>query len=457
MQKISEFLNMISPAHIYFSSGARNAPLLPVLKKFPISFGYQDQSLAFKALGHAKASNRPIIVCVTSGTAVAQTLPAMMEAFYTNTPLIVLSADRPISLADTFAPQTVDHRSILRGYARGFWDGESEAELKYPMHINLRIGEDEINSVNDYAGDISIDDKTLFLLSRFEAKSLDCLEPYLERFRPLVYQEVESPYYKKLLDNEILHDEVLQLLADKNLLKTIIRIGSTPNSKFWRRLKEWPHLRVLHLSPDNKPSSSLGEIINWNEREDFIKELPQHFRHKIEQSINIRPSFPIDSEPWHFERKLQTADDKESILFIGNSMPIRYLKFFKPKNLKIMANRGCNGIDGLVASAAGAANHYQEKNVYLFIGDLSLLYDFSTLMTNLPSNLIIIVFNNRGGRIFHKINAPNEVICEHDEDFEAHTKLLSSKDYNLQIVNVNQESTNLFWQQFTEQVKCSLG
>ncbi len=53
----------------------------------------------FVALGHAKARNMPAAIIVTSGTAVANLMPAVVEAAYARVPLIVLSADRPLGIA----------------------------------------------------------------------------------------------------------------------------------------------------------------------------------------------------------------------------------------------------------------------------------------------------------------------------------------------------------------------
>lgn len=78
--------------------GSRNIPLVhnftetPLLECFPMT---DERSAAFCALGLSLASGEPVAVCVTSGSAVLNTSPAVAEAFYRHVPLIVISADRP--------------------------------------------------------------------------------------------------------------------------------------------------------------------------------------------------------------------------------------------------------------------------------------------------------------------------------------------------------------------------
>lgn len=100
-----------------------------------------------------------------------------------------------------------------------------------------------------------------------------------------------------------------------------------------------------------------------------------------------------------------------STLFVGNSMPIRDLDsffFFNNKNIKVMANRGANGIDGIVSTALGVASVSQP--CYLVLGDLTFYHDLNGLMAakmyNLNINILLI--NNNGGGIFSFLPQANE-------------------------------------------------
>src|SRR5436305_8492696 len=101
-------------------AGSRNAPLLAVLSVTPgirlWSF-VDERSAAFFALGRAKLTGAPAVVVTTSGTAVAELLPAVVEAFYSGTPLIVITADRPSRYRGTGAPQCIEQEGIFGSYA----------------------------------------------------------------------------------------------------------------------------------------------------------------------------------------------------------------------------------------------------------------------------------------------------------------------------------------------------
>ena len=74
---------------------------------------YEERSAAFFALGRARESNKPVAVICTSGTAAGELLPAAMEGYYTGTPLLLVTADRPRRFHGTGAPQTAEKRDYL--------------------------------------------------------------------------------------------------------------------------------------------------------------------------------------------------------------------------------------------------------------------------------------------------------------------------------------------------------
>lgn len=107
---------------------------------------------------------------------------------------------------------------------------------------------------------------------------------------------------------------------------------------------------------------------------------------------------------------------EEATLFVGNSMPIRDLDSFfltNGKNIKVMANRGANGIDGTVSTALGAALY--AKSMYLVLGDLTFFHDLNGLLAAKRFNIDIhiILVNNNGGGIFSFLSQ-----AEHPKHFE---------------------------------------
>jgi 2-succinyl-5-enolpyruvyl-6-hydroxy-3-cyclohexene-1-carboxylate synthase len=105
--------------NFYCAPGMRNAPIMAAAKVHVQSktlSGFDERSLAYRALGYAKASGKTPAITCTSGTAVANFLPAVIEAYRSNIPLVVLSADRPVELVKTDANQTIDQTVVLKDF-----------------------------------------------------------------------------------------------------------------------------------------------------------------------------------------------------------------------------------------------------------------------------------------------------------------------------------------------------
>lgn len=110
--------------HFCTAPGSRNTPLVLAAlahKKTQLHVHYDERGLGFFALGISKASNQPVAILSTSGTAAGNLLPSIMEAHHANTPLIVLTADRPPDeLRDCSANQTTDQIRMFQNFVR--WD-----------------------------------------------------------------------------------------------------------------------------------------------------------------------------------------------------------------------------------------------------------------------------------------------------------------------------------------------
>lgn len=105
--------------------GSRSTPLTYSFvknKKIKCFTGIDERSLAFFALGLSKKSKTPVAIVCTSGTAVANIYPAVIEAFYSRVPLIVCSADRPAYLVGKGANQTINQKDFYKNHVRAFLD-----------------------------------------------------------------------------------------------------------------------------------------------------------------------------------------------------------------------------------------------------------------------------------------------------------------------------------------------
>ncbi|MEY3686482.1 MAG: hypothetical protein RLZZ73_340, partial [Actinomycetota bacterium] len=138
------------------SPGSRNAPLTLALFSasekglIKLHVRIDERTAAFFALGVAKASKRPVPIVCTSGTAVANYHPAVLEASHSNTPLFVITADRPAELRKTGANQTTEQARIFGKSVRYFADVSGavyplemplNALQTGPVHINVQFDE----------------------------------------------------------------------------------------------------------------------------------------------------------------------------------------------------------------------------------------------------------------------------------------------------------------------------
>lgn len=103
-------------------AGSRNSPFLAALSTIRDVHLYSfvdERSAAFFALGRAKRDSLPVAVVTTSGTAVAELLPAAIEAHYSGVPLVLITADRPARFRGTGAPQAIEQVGLFGVYATG--------------------------------------------------------------------------------------------------------------------------------------------------------------------------------------------------------------------------------------------------------------------------------------------------------------------------------------------------
>lgn len=116
---------LIASGCTYFAiaPGSRSTPLVAAVAAIPQAHpigGYDERSLGFLALGIGKSTKKPAVVIVTSGTAVANLMPAVVEAYMSHVPMVILSADRPVELRDIGANQTIDQHNFFASYTRLF-------------------------------------------------------------------------------------------------------------------------------------------------------------------------------------------------------------------------------------------------------------------------------------------------------------------------------------------------
>lgn len=412
--------------------GARNAGLVALLEAaggIRIWRHFEERGAAFFALGRTKDSGRPCAVVTTSGTAVAECLPAVIEAFYSAKPLVILSADRPENFCGSGAPQTIEQKNLFGEYAGKDptnWNGRS------PLHVNVSLEEGEVKA-DEWVAEVA--DFSPVRLS-FEVRKLrDFLDGGV--FRGLVAmvggleeeEREETYYFLKELGIPVIADvtsglrEALagQVISEKvlrgNFPGRILRLGEVPVGRLWRDLEYSPGTEVLSICQNGLPGlaresfvirgelnrvlKGLGEAEEVGDvRDDFLKARP--IAGKVDELLEAYP----DSEPGLVRLLSVYATTGES-LFLGNSLPIREWNDFAQRDTPyalVRANRGANGIDGQLSTWLGAsANTPDSWGVF---GDLTALYDLaapSLLGQVAQEGRVLVVINNGGGRIFDRL------------------------------------------------------
>ena len=111
--------------HFFLAPGSRCTPLTLAVARAEnahIIQHFDERGLAFAALGYARATGKPGVFICTSGTAVANALPAVIEAATEGIPMLLFTADRPEELRGSGANQTIDQRNLFGVYAKLFLD-----------------------------------------------------------------------------------------------------------------------------------------------------------------------------------------------------------------------------------------------------------------------------------------------------------------------------------------------
>lgn len=419
---------------IFFCTGARNHDLLKVFDQHDVKFEYDERMASFKALGLSKITQSPVAICTTSGTAVAECVPAMLEAYYSELPLVLISGDRPKKLHGTGSPQTIEHESLTRSCRRTYLEVDSAelaqinlSGLEFPVHINVLVDDTvphnmaltfhrEMESFKHFVTKIK---KPLFIFSH-ENQSM---RPLIEKFF-----RTKLSFYAEALSggrdlSNIKTEKKLIELFNAGFFDAVIRVGHTPLTKIWRLLEKRP-LPVFHFDSRNLPGLSFGEVLPFNSEillkdPEFWKTLEGLLPYpvadetiwRLEELIKKYPASEVS-----MSQQLGELISENDIVYLGNSLIIRFFELTQKKNFIIHGNRGVNGIDGQLSTAIGLAMGTQ-KRVHCLLGDVTTFYDLSGLR-DLPENLNLIIMNNKGGRIFDMLNLDKRIVLEHEHDFE---------------------------------------
>ncbi|HJR87915.1 MAG TPA: 2-succinyl-5-enolpyruvyl-6-hydroxy-3-cyclohexene-1-carboxylic-acid synthase [Acidimicrobiia bacterium] len=409
-----------------------------------------ERSAGFWAVGYGKVGQIPAVALTTSGTAVANLLPAVVEADRSQTPVVVVSADRPAEARHSGANQTIDQIKIFGERVRFFADVPAAADdadepsgwrslvcqavaaaRTGPVHLNLAFREPLVPATDDgrtvaapYRGDLSgrSDGRvwTQILPASKSASQLPVGGRVLVVAGPGADRHlVDAAIAMGLVvvaeghsgcrvpgtistAHHLLGSEVLSgaLMPDKavvlgtpglsrplaNLLAKVETIVAAPG--WFDPGRKAAQMRGIGgWTPDRLDESWAA---SWQKAETNARQI-------IDQVLD---SFPDIIEP-RVARDVVAAMPDGGVLAVGSSMPVRDVDWFSsPRTgLGFVSNRGASGIDGFISLAAGAAGG-AGKPVVGLMGDLSFLHDTNGLLIKPTPDLVLVLVNNNGGGIF---------------------------------------------------------
>lgn len=449
--------------------GSRNATIVHNLYelhrqgKVSIHPVTDERSAAFVALGMSLATQEPTIVCVTSGTALLNCVPAVAEAYYRHLPLLVISADRPLQWIGQYDGQTLQQTGALEPYCRtaqinpprskgdcwvnNLHINEALNSLYHgeggPAHINVAIEEpmfsfntvqlpnERVISVTCPTNSTPIPQNIVdiianaklpvLLIGQYERGDIRKeVADIVENKQMLVLPEIISDVPGNHLMNAF---DYLSTQADALKPDLVVQIGGNFVHKSFKSLLRNTSCCVIRIDEEQglidtfchlqyKIQSAVQPALAQ-----LSMKLPRRHegvakaeRRLADTAKILEEGLLADEEHLtmncvirHLYMKMQTLAC-DYTLHLANSSSVRIAgNYFKSGVQPILCNRGVNGIEGSLSAAVGYAMKMWGLSIVI-IGDLSFFYDANALWNvSLPSNLRILLLNNNHGGIFDQL------------------------------------------------------
>ena len=458
------------------SPGSRSAALAIAFEEHPgltTRVVTDERSAAFHALGRARASGSPVVVLATSGTAVANHMPAVAEADLSLVPLISISADRPPDLLHVGANQTMEQVGIFGGRVRwscsipaaepgvdanGYWRSTvSQAVGRAcghgarpgPVHLNVAFREPTVPVPDD--GRTKGEPYPFSI----EGRANDAPWQTHQRVSPGP-ADIELGGSGLVVAGEGDYDPESVSVAARELGWPVLATATSGLRRF-DSVTTYHHLLVEGVPPALRPDLvvSVGRI-GPSDRLGTLTALPipqvqvdpwgawqdprRHATHMIQadptlilQGLGPAPGARL-LEAWRdaettmrsaLEERLQVDEPASGaslarvlarvdpgLLVAGSSMPIRDIDAHYTGSARVVSNRGVSGIDGFISTALGAASTITRGTV-AFCGDLTFLHDSTGFVADELADVVFVVVDNGGGGLFDLLPQ-----AEHAPSFE---------------------------------------
>ena len=444
--------------------GVRDVVLCPGSRNAPLAFALQDadrsgrirlhvrideRTAGYLAIGLAIAADAPVCVAMTSGTAVANLGPAVVEANYARVPLIVLSANRPYELLGTGANQTMEQLGYFGTQVRdtislGLAEDAPERMDSFnatwrsatcrvlvatkgsrsanagPVHFDIPLREPLVPDPEPHGAvtpqgrpdgkpwtytppvtfdqplDIDLSPDTVVIAGHGAGA-----QPNLAQLPTVAEPTAPAP-------TNPLHPLALPLLRPKQ----VIMLGRPTLHRPVSALLADPQVPVYALTtgprwPDvsgNSQATGTRAVTSGTPHPAWLHRCAEMNRHAIQAVRGQLKAHPLTTG-LHVAAAVADALRPGDQLVLGASNPVRdaALVGLDTHAIKVRSNRGVAGIDGTVSTAIGAALAHEGRTVAL-IGDLTFVHDSSGLLIGptepTPQRLTIVVSNDNGGGIF---------------------------------------------------------
>ena len=460
------------------SPGSRSAPVAMALQRHPrikVIVHIDERCASFFAVGLGKATGKPALVLTTSGTAAAELHAAVVEASYSRTPLIVVTADRPPELQDVGANQAIDQQRLFGTAVRWFFDPGVPVELPGaarfwrriaaravaeasagPVHLNLPFREPLVPPPGHIPAAVSApaQSATTGRLQPNQAQVAALASALQRSQRPLIVageiregERLAAPLQR--LGLPILAEPTSQLRrveagaaveSYEALLRAgwslqhgpdlVVRLGATPTSRVLNRWLAAAAAPTFLIDPDQawRDEDHVATNLVACDPQPLLEALPT-----LDRSVwrdewvgaGKRATAAIAAtlvgtpiHEGHVVKALSARLPDPGHVFIGSSMPIRAADSFWPParpRQRFFGNRGASGIDGLVSTGLGVATGRDAVPTVLLLGDLSLYHDMNGLWALQRHGIkaTLVVCDNNGGGVFNFLPQ-----AEHQDVFE---------------------------------------
>lgn len=468
---ILEALTRHGVRHVCIAPGSRSTPLTLAAaenRAFIHHTHFDERGLGHLALGLAKASHEPVAVIVTSGTAVANLYPALIEAGLTGEKLVLLTADRPPELIDCGANQAIRQSGIFATHPTetlslprptrdipARWlvstvDNALGGLRAGALHINCPFAEPLYGEMDDTdlewqqaLGDWWQSDKPwlrapaalsspqqrdwffwrqkrgVVIAGRMSAEEGKQVAQWAQRLGWPLIGDVLSQTGQPLPCADLWLGNA-RAVTELEQAQIVVQLGGSLTGK---RLLQWQATcrpeeywlvdsREGRLDPAHHRGRRLiSSVAEWLElhpaekRAPWATDIPELSRQAWELTAQHSDAFGEAQLAHRIHRYLP----EQGQLFVGNSLVVRLIDAFSrlPAGYPVFSNRGASGIDGLISTAAGV-QRANARSTLAIVGDLSALYDLNALalLRQASAPFVLLVINNNGGQIFSLLPTP---------------------------------------------------